>query len=98
MRLPCRGWSREGAPDKLLLVGIEAVVGDTVHQVAIPAIDCSVDAAAQAHRAHNDGVKYGLHIRRGARDDFEDVGRCRLLLQSLGHLHVGFGECPILLL
>jgi hypothetical protein len=43
---------------------------------------------AEPQGAPHDGVEHRLNVGGGARDDAQDLGRCRLLLQRLGQVTV----------
>ena len=60
------------------------VLRHEVDQPTIEAERAGLDCVAQLNGVAHDCLEHGLHVGRRARDDFEDVGRRRLLLQRLG--------------
>ncbi len=61
-----------------------AMMGDEQELVAVAAEDAHVLRLAQARRALRHGVEHGLDVGRRARDNAQDLGGRRLLLQRLG--------------
>src|SRR5215471_4863264 len=60
------------------------------HKFAIAESQRYIINAANSRSTFDDGVEHRLHIRRGAADDPEHLGRCSLMFQRLAQLRVSF--------
>ena len=68
----------------------DAVMGGDHEFIALAQRDERVDGAAEAPRRRGHGVEHRLHVGRRLRDDLQDLGAGRLLLQRFAQL----GEQP----
>ena len=84
------GHAGDGAPVQGpgLLKGVpdRPVMGDAPQEVALSQQNGAVVGSTDQRGIGGDGIERRLEVRRGARDDSEDLGRGRLLLQRLSRL------------
>ena len=64
------------------------MIGHQAQSVTVHTEDRGIERLTQARGARGHGIEDGLHIRRRAADDAQDLARRRLLLQGLGEVAV----------
>jgi hypothetical protein len=79
-------------------LGDRAMVSIEAQVVSVEAEDAHVVRSAEARGAPDHRVEHGLQVRGRAADHPQDLARRSLLLERFGHLRMGLGERPVLLL